>query len=65
MFGKAFVSAAVLCCSAGNCPLASVWGMEPCVLSELFDCQQWGAESYFLSDAEVSGLVVNPLPVLC
>lgn len=48
-----------------TCPLASVGGMEPRLLSELFDCRQQGVKSYFLSDAEGCVLVVEPLPVFC
>lgn len=67
MFGKAHFckrsSAVVL--QLWTCPLAFVGGMEPHLLSELFDCQQRGVKSYFLSDAEGFVLVVETLPVFC
>lgn len=58
MFGKALFcklsSAAELW--LGTCPLVSVWGME---LHLLFDCQQQGVKSCFLSDVEGFVLVVK------
>lgn len=67
VFGKARfctrTSAVVL--RLGTCPLASVRGTEPRLLSELFVWQQRGVRSCFLCDAEGFVLLLNHLPVLC
>lgn len=45
----------------GTCPLVSAWGVE---LHLLFDCQQQGVKSCFLSDAE-GFCFSSKIPVLC